>query len=227
VYNPYPDNWNTPPPPTPANPYAQQSGYDPASPYGRTNPYPGQQPPGTPGMPRNPHAGPANNKPTFGFNGYAGWLTRVGASLIDGLLGSLAGLPLWIGYGTLLSDATTRTDARGVKHLEFHSSGTVIALIWLGIVTSLAFNIWNVYIRQGRTGATIGKSVLAIRLVNSDIQPIGVGRAFLRQILHVVDSLPCGIGYLWPIWDSHKQTFADKIMSTYVIHASIPQPRVY
>ena len=100
----------------------------------------------------------------------------------------------------------------------------------IGAVTTLAFFVWNICIRQGRTGATIGKSVLAIRLVNADQQPIGPGWAFLRNILHIVDQLPCAclpLGYLWPIWDDKKQTFSDKIMSTYVIHATEQQPRPY
>ena len=127
----------------------------------------------------------------------------------------------------LLSNTTTTTDAQGVQHVHFNSSPGALFLILIGAVTSLVFFVWNVCIRQGRTGATIGKSVLAIRLVNADLQPIGPGWAFLRQILHIVDSLPCDLGYFWPIWDSRKQTFADKIMSTFVIQATQPQPPGY
>ena len=41
------------------------------------------------------------------------------------------------------------------------------------------------------------------------------------------DSIPGYLGYLWPIWDSRKQTFADKIMSTFVVQATTPQPPPY
>ncbi len=41
--------------------------------------------------------------------------------------------------------------------------------------------------------------------------------SFVRAILHILDALPCLIGYLWPLWDSKRQTFADKIMGTVVI----------
>ena len=57
--------------------------------------------------------------------------------------------------------------------------------------------------------------------------PIGAGLAFVRYLLNIVNALPCYLGYLWPLWDSHRQTFADKIMSTYVIKAETPQPRAY
>ncbi len=49
-------------------------------------------------------------------------------------------------------------------------------------------------------------------------QPIGAGMSFVRQLAHIVDSLLCNLGYLWPLWDRKRQTFSDKIMSTVVIN---------
>ena len=40
--------------------------------------------------------------------------------------------------------------------------------------------------------------------------------SFVRQLLHIVDSI-CYIGYLWPLWDRKRQTFADKILKTVVL----------
>jgi len=37
--------------------------------------------------------------------------------------------------------------------------------------------------------------------------------------VHIVDGLSLFIGYLWPLWDKKRQTFADKIMSTVVVSA--------
>lgn len=227
-YDPYPDNWDAPRSGSEAfvardsdNPAGQY--VPPAGAYGQPAPY-GQPGPGA----GNPYASTASpDKPTFGFGGYAGWFTRVGAYLIDYVLGLVAGIPAVFGYVLLFTSATTTTDPQGVKHLHLHQTGATAALIGLGVLTGLAFQIWNVYIRQGRTGASVGKSVLAIRLVNSDFQPIGPGWCFLRSLLHILDALPCYIGFLWPIWDSQKQTFADKIMSSYVIQATTPQPRAY
>jgi uncharacterized RDD family membrane protein YckC len=48
-------------------------------------------------------------------------------------------------------------------------------------------------------------------------QTIGVGNAIVRAIAHFVDSIICYIGWLFPLWDSQKQTLADKIMSTVVV----------
>ncbi len=41
--------------------------------------------------------------------------------------------------------------------------------------------------------------------------------AFGRDICHILDSLACYIGWLFPLWDAKRQTFADKIISTVVI----------
>ena len=241
--NPYPDNWGTPssPPPPPPNPYEQSSPYgqpdpyqqqpygapQPPDPYGQQAPYAAAGQPGQPGQP-NPYAGTASStKPTFGFGGYAGWFTRVGAYLIDNLILGATLVPLFVGVSVLGANTTTTTNPDGTTTSTYDGSVALpVLLIAISAIAYIAVFVWNICIRQGRTGASVGKSVLAIRLVNSDLQPIGAGWSFLRQILHIVDGI-CYIGYLWPIWDSRKQTFADKIMSTYVIQATAPPPPAY
>lgn len=236
-YNPYPDNWDAPQTGSQAFVAGDPGAGPGADPYAAP---PAGNPYGTPGAygayasqePANPYAGNPNpNKPTFGFNGYAGWFTRVGAYLVDSLIALVASAPLVVGEVIRLQNT----------HLVHHADGTVTSqvsgptagaslLILVGFLTGLAFQVWNVGFRQGRTGASIGKSVLAIRLVNSDLQPIGAGWALLRQLLHILDGLPCiclPLGYLWPLWDDRKQTFADKIMHSFVIQAAEQQPRPY
>jgi uncharacterized RDD family membrane protein YckC len=217
-----------PPPPSPygePNPYggAQQDPYGapPPNPYGagQANPY---------GAPANPYGapGPYGQQPDpFATSGYASWISRVAAAIIDGLLAAVAGLPAWIGYGILIANSRTTTDANGVTHTHVSGGAGAAILILIGVVTYLAFWIWNVCIKQGRTGATIGKGVLAIRLINYEGRPIGGGLSFVRQLAHILDGI-CYIGYLWPLWDARKQTFADKIMGTVVVNASQPQQPV-
>jgi uncharacterized RDD family membrane protein YckC len=222
------DPHGAPPPPNPygePNPYggAQQDPYA-APPAG--NPYGGQANPY--GAPANPYGSPGpygQQRDPFAAAGYASWISRVAAALIDGLLAAVAGLPAWIGYGILIANSTTTTDANGHTTTQMHGGGGAAILILVGIVTYIAFWVWNVCIKQGRTGATIGKGVLAIRLINNQGLPIGAGLSFVRQIAHILDGI-CYIGYLWPLWDARKQTFADKIMGTVVVNASQVQPPV-
>lgn len=137
---------------------------------------------------------------------YAGWWRRIGSALVDGLLILLAALPFLIlagGKGEL--DTAEDGSLRG---------GVFTALAYLA---GLAFAVYNL-VRQGRTGRTFGKSAVGTRLVkDADGTPVGAGRSILRWVLHVVDQIPLYLGYLWPLWDRKKQTFADKIVSTVVV----------
>jgi len=70
---------------------------------------------------------------------------------------------------------------------------------------------------QGRTGQSWGKQALKLRLLSESTgQPIGAGMAFVRDLAHIVDSLACYLGWLWPLWDAKRQTFADKLVKTVV-----------
>ena len=48
----------------------------------------------------------------------------------------------------------------------------------------------------------------------------GGWRCFGRDLLHILDLLPLWLGFLWPLWDARRQTFADKIMKTVVLKVS-------
>ncbi|TDD59948.1 RDD family protein [Actinomadura darangshiensis] len=90
----------------------------------------------------------------------------------------------------------------------------LVAAAYLGM---LATALWLCR-QEGLTGQTPGKRLLKIRLQHADNPaPIGFGKAFLRRLAHVLDSLPCYAGYLWPLWDPRHQTFADKLMTTAVV----------
>jgi uncharacterized RDD family membrane protein YckC len=99
----------------------------------------------------------------------------------------------------------------------------VIGLVYPGsAIVGLGFLLWNSGYRQGRTGQSLGKSALGIRLVRAGTEePVGVGRAVGRQVAHLLDGLPLGLGYLWPLWDEQRQTFADKVCSTLVVQADL------
>jgi uncharacterized RDD family membrane protein YckC len=85
----------------------------------------------------------------------------------------------------------------------------------VGWVAMVGYGLWNFGFRQGRTGSSIGKTVLGLRVVGVDSgEPIGFWRSVIRQFAHVTDLFSLGVGYLWPLWDSRSQTFADKLVST-------------
>lgn len=189
-------NYGNPPtdpygqPPAGQDPYGQppQGSYG-QDPYAQQNPYGAQPPAAYSGVPQGV---------TF-----AHWGKRVGATVIDSLILLAAYIPALIGAG-LASDPGTA------------GMGTVLTLI--GLVLYIGVFVWNVCIKQGSTGYTVGKGVMGIKLVKAETGlPIGGGMSFVRQLAHILDGLPCYLGFLWPLWDANRQTFADKIIGTYVI----------
>jgi uncharacterized RDD family membrane protein YckC len=90
---------------------------------------------------------------------------------------------------------------------------------FLVYLAALAWALYNAYL-QGTTGQSTGKKMAGTRLLHQQTgQPIGGGAGIGRAFVHILDGIPCYLGYLWPLWDAKKQTFADKIMSTVVVKA--------
>ena len=149
------------------------------------------------------------------------------AYLVDFFLATVAGAPFWVGYGLLFTNLETTVDVSGQETVTAENvPSSVVPLMVIGGLLYLAFFVYNFCVRQGRTGYTFGKTVVGIKLVSErDGRPIGGGMSFVRQLAHFVDGLVCNLGYLWPIWDAKKQTFADKIMSTLVIVQAQDEPR--
>src|SRR5260370_40861991 len=122
---------------------------------------------------------------------YSDWIHRVGAYLIEEL-------PVIVVYFIV-----------GL-------TGKII-LIYLVALLALVYTIYNRWILGGQ-GQSIAKKVLARMLISEETgQPIGTLNAFLRDICHIVDSIICYLGYLFPLWDPKRQTIADKIMKTVVV----------
>ncbi|MCS7180331.1 MAG: RDD family protein [bacterium] len=74
----------------------------------------------------------------------------------------------------------------------------------------------------GKFGATLGKMIMGIKIVDENGNKISYGTAFIREILikvvfYFLIFFIAGLGYLWALWDKKKQTWHDKIAKTIVI----------
>ncbi len=134
---------------------------------------------------------------------YASWIQRVGAYLIDGLITAP--------FGILAALLGRDTDpATGLPTLN--------AMYWIFLVLGLALNAYNRWYLAGKTGQSWGRKALGIRLVGEQTgQPIGPLMAFVRDLAHIVDSIICYIGFLFPLWDAKRRTLADKLVKTVVV----------
>lgn len=201
---------------------------DPNNPYGQQQPpqgqpgYPQQAPQGVPpqyGYPQQPVGGvppqqPYGAYPPAGMPGgmppmpgtgmppLAHWGLRVGATLLDGLI--IAGPMYALGFIDLAMSDDSGASGPGVFFL-------------IGWLYALGMGIFQLY-KEGTTGQSIGKKVVGISVRReADGNVLGFGMAFVRKLAHFLDGVACYIGYLWPLWDAKKQTFADKVCSTVVI----------
>ncbi|SEO18360.1 RDD family protein [Actinacidiphila rubida] len=181
--------------------YPQQGGYPP--PYGAMPPYP---------------AAPTGMPPL------ASWGARLGATLLDGLMVMLVPYGLFMAgylrFSLKVATAWKHCDDVGIARSDCARPAvpaSSIVLMLVGGVLMFAAGLFLCY-REGTTGQTPGKRIVGIRLLRErDGSTLGFGLAFGRRLLHVLDSLSCYLGYLWPLWDRKRQTFADKCVHTVVI----------
>lgn len=202
-----------PPPPYPGEqPAGPPPGYHPPPSPGGTYPPPpagGYPPP--PGYPAPGYApfGPA--KP------YAGWWSRVGAYLIDGLLAFLVVvIPVAVGLVIAFIDVEYNDYSDEIVASSINWGG--IALAALGALLGVLFVVWNRGIRQGSKGQSLGKTMLGIEVVSVETgQHLGAGMGVLRMILEMIFGNACFLDYLWPLWDDRKQSWHDMVVKSVVV----------
>ena len=203
----------------PYNQPPQQPGYGQQPPPGY-----GQQPPPPPGYGPPPGYAPGQYPPApqygapgYGQHGYgqqayatpgttpfgypASMGSRLLARIIDGIIVSV--LP-WIVIGIGLAKDKT---------------GLVVVGYVVLVVLQIAYEIYFV----GTQGATPGKKVMGVKVVDStNGQPIGMGRAFIRWLVLIITGEICTLGYWSPFFDGskRKQGWHDKAGNDFVIGAT-------
>ncbi|MEU2874667.1 RDD family protein [Streptomyces olivoreticuli] len=219
--------------PNPPGQYPSYPQQQPGQPYGQVpqQPYPGQPYPGQP-HPGQPYPGQQYPGAGYGYPGQdpyamqrpplAGWGSRVGASLLDGLIGGIVPLVLIVVGAAMMGTAVANDDCHGYaadQGICQRDTGALmpgIVVMVIGFLAMFVIGLWMLY-RQGKTGQTIGKKTVGIAVLRErDGMPTGFGMAFVRNLCHIADGF-FYLGYLWPLWDEKKQTFADKIVSTVVV----------
>lgn len=168
--------------------------------------------PAAPLAPSAPSSGAVAPAVSFPATAYAHWPLRAASMLVDQLI--VIGPPL---VAFVFVHALKLTDEKG-------DPKGVGLVIWVAaLIAALALGLWNRIFRDGTTGQSLGRQVTGTRLVSlATGRPIGLVMVLVRQLAHFLDNLPCicvPIGFLWPLWDDKRQTFADKIVGTVVVRA--------
>lgn len=139
---------------------------------------------------------------------YAGFWTRTGAALIDGILLLLITLPLLISI-------------YGWEYLETEDLvlGPADFLIsW--VLPAFATVLFWIYKK-----ATPGKMAVAAQVVDAQTgATVTVGQAMLRYLGYFIAMLPLGLGIFWIGFDRRKQGWHDKIAGTVVVKRTNTRP---
>lgn len=89
----------------------------------------------------------------------------------------------------------------------------------VGSILGLGVQIWYYIFFQSRSGQTLGKKWLGIKVVSADGTPLTRGRFVVRYLGYMVSSLMLYIGWLMPLWDPDQQAMQDKLARTFVVRA--------
>jgi uncharacterized RDD family membrane protein YckC len=176
---------------------------------GFTGGYTSAPPPGAFGTPAPTAPGPVAGRYVL-----AGWWSRVGAALIDGLIiGIFATILLAIfGVGFTSTDSDTGLGA----------------LIVAGIVSTVAFAVaallYAPLMMAKTNGKTVGRMAVGNRVVRANGRPMTFGWALLREVVikmllvGIVNSVTFGLAgildVLWPLWDDENRALHDFVVDT-------------
>jgi uncharacterized RDD family membrane protein YckC len=135
-----------------------------------------------------------------------GLIRRLAAMMYDSLL-----------VGALLFMATLPFIAlRGGEPVEIGDNA--IYRIVLALVTYAFFvGFWT------RKGRTLGMQSWQLQLETLDGERPTLASASVRFLAAIVSWAPCGLGFLWQLWDRDKLTWHDRISGTRIVH--YPKPK--
>lgn len=137
---------------------------------------------------------------TTGEMVYGGFWIRVGAKIIDGII--LYAVNMFLGFIIGL------ISGRGL--------GSIIVQNVLYIALGICYTTYFL----GTLGATPGKMACGLKVVQSDGEKIGYGRACGRHFAELLSAMILCIGYIMVAFDDEKRALHDRICDTRVIRKS-------
>lgn len=128
----------------------------------------------------------------------ASWRARVGAFAIDVL----------VGLAVLATLALVALTAPQGSSLWWVCTATAAVVVLAMAVNRLVLPVV--------TGFSLGRAVFGIAVRTRDGAPVGAWRLLARDVAHLADTAALFIGWLWPLWDGRRRTFADLLLRTEV-----------
>jgi uncharacterized RDD family membrane protein YckC len=155
--------------------------------------------------------------PVTGRYALAGWWSRVGAAVIDGIIIGIGALIIVALFGSVFSVGFFASDEAGVISVIV---GLLLSFVAIAIVALLYAPLM-----MARTnGKTLGRMAMGIRVVRANGQPMTFAWAMLREVVvkallfGIAGSLTFGLAslldVLWPLWDEENRALHDFVVDT-------------
>jgi len=149
----------------------------------------------------------------------AGFISRFVAFIIDLVIISLV-MFLFIGGVNLITNFFNLNAFFGQIFGEDSAVITTLEQVFIlaTAFSSLLFSFFYFMFFWVMAGFTPGKAVMGLRVVRENREPITWRRAFLRMLGYWVSAIPFFLGYVWILFDQHRQGWHDKMADTYVVY---------
>jgi Mce-associated membrane protein len=82
------------------------------------------------------------------------------------------------------------------------------------LATVILLTLINRTVWPANRGWSLGRALMGITVVRPDGGSAGPGRLLLRDLAHLLDTISVFVGWLWPLWDPRRRTFADLLLRT-------------
>jgi uncharacterized RDD family membrane protein YckC len=137
-----------------------------------------------------------------------GFGPRLLAAIIDGAMVGFLGfmLAFAIGFVAIFMNIILPSQFNGMHEL-------------LTILCVLIFSIFYYTGFWTNEGQTMGMSILGLKVIRTDGTQLSMGRALLRFIGYIINTLVFSIGFLWAAFDQKRQGLHDKLADTLVVYS--------
>jgi uncharacterized RDD family membrane protein YckC len=152
----------------------------------------------------------------------AGWWSRVGAQLIDGVIVGIGGVVLLIAITAPFSIGFFADEDIGVVSI-------IVGLLFATLCVSIVALLYAPAMMARTNGQTLGRMVTGIRVVRAKGEPMTFGFAMLREVavkallFGIAGSFTFGLAnladVLWPLWDEENRALHDFVVNTRSIRA--------
>jgi uncharacterized RDD family membrane protein YckC len=178
--------------------------------------YSSPPPPGAFGgaVPAGPLPAPA---PATGRYPLAGWWSRVGATLIDGIIVGIGALLIMALFGSVFSVGFFASDEAGIVSL-------IVGLMLSFVAIAIAALLYAPLMMARTNGKTLGRMAVGNRVIRANGEPMTFAWAMLREVavkallFGFAGSITFGLAnladVLWPLWDDENRALHDFLVDT-------------